>query len=77
MLLDEPFTGLDDRAIDALKARLVGLRQSGCITLIATHDLEHVEAIIDRAVVLRDGRLVEVATGTAPLRERYRAAIAE
>jgi ABC-type multidrug transport system ATPase subunit len=77
VLLDEPFTGLDDRAIDALKGRLVGLRQSRCITLIATHDLEHVEAIIDRAVVLCDGRLVEVAKGTAPLRERYRAAIAE
>ncbi len=77
VLLDEPFTGLDDRAIDALKRRLVGLRQSGCITLIATHDLEHVETIIDRAVVLREGRLVEVATGTAPLRERYRAAIGE
>jgi heme exporter protein A len=77
VLLDEPFTGLDDHAIDGLKRRLVGLRQSGCITLIATHDLEHVETIMDRALVLREGRLVEVATGTAPLRERYRAAIGE
>ena len=44
--------------------------------LIATHDLEHVEDIIDRAVVLRDGRLADVSAGPAPLRERYRAAIA-
>ena len=77
VLLDEPFTGLDDQAIDGLKRRLDGLRQSGCITLIATHDLEHVETIMDRALVLREGRLVEVATGTAPLRARYRAAIGE
>jgi len=76
VLLDEPFTGLDDRASQALKERLAGLRCAGAIVLIATHDLEHVEDIIDRAVVLRDGRLVEVSAGDAPLRERYRAAIA-
>jgi heme exporter protein A len=76
-LLDEPFTGLDDRAIDALKRRLAGLREAGVITLVATHDLEHVEGLIDRALVLHGGRLVEVGKGAAPLRERYRAAIAE
>jgi len=77
VLLDEPFTGLDDRAIEALKKRLSSLRDAGCITLVATHDLEHVEGVIDRGVVLRDGRLVEISKGTVPLRERYRAAIAE
>jgi ABC-type multidrug transport system ATPase subunit len=77
VLLDEPFTGLDDRAIEGLKERLGSLREAGCITLIATHDLEHVEGIIDRGIVLREGRLVEISKGTAPLRERYRAAIAE
>ena len=77
VLLDEPFTGLDDRAIEALKKRLSSLRDAGCITLVATHDLEHVEGVIDRGVVLRDGRLVEISKGTVPLRERYRAAIVE
>ena len=76
VLLDEPFTGLDDRAIDALKVRLTELRRAGCITLLATHDLEHVEDIIDRAVVLRDGRLADVSPGPAALRERYRTALA-
>ncbi|MGH9373478.1 MAG: heme ABC exporter ATP-binding protein CcmA [Vicinamibacterales bacterium] len=71
-LLDEPFTGLDDAAVGALKARLAALRESGCIVLLTTHDLEAIEGLIDRAVVLTGGRLTDVGNGAAGLRERYR-----
>ena len=43
LLLDEPFTGLDDASTYALIARLRELRASGCITLLATHDLDVAE----------------------------------
>jgi heme exporter protein A len=72
VLLDEPFTGLDDAASAALVARLEELRGRGCIVLIATHDLETVEAVIDRALVLRAGRLVPLAAGSGSLRDRFR-----
>jgi ABC-type multidrug transport system ATPase subunit len=52
------------------------LKEAGAIVLIATHDLETVDGLVDRAAVLRDGRLTEVPAGTTPLRERYRAALA-
>ncbi len=75
VLLDEPFTGLDDASTRALIGRLAALKQVGAIVLIATHDLETVDGLVDRAAVLRDGRLTEVPAGAAPLRERYRAAL--
>jgi heme ABC exporter ATP-binding subunit CcmA len=77
VLLDEPFTGLDDTAIHALRRRLADLKGQGCIVLMTTHDLETVEGVIDRAVVLRNGRLVDVPPGASSLRERYRAAMTE
>ena len=75
VLLDEPFTGLDDEATRALRERLDGLRASGRIVLLTTHDLETIESLIDRAVMLRAGQVVTIAAG-AGLRERYRRAMA-
>jgi heme ABC exporter ATP-binding subunit CcmA len=72
VLLDEPFTGLDDAATAALRRRLGDLRAAGCIVLVTTHDLETIEGIIDRAVMLQSGRLVTIEPGAGSLRERYR-----
>jgi ABC-type multidrug transport system ATPase subunit len=71
LLLDEPFTGLDDASTMDLIARLKELRASGCIILIATHDLDIAEAVLDRAVILQDGRLVATEPDVTGLRRRY------
>jgi ABC-type multidrug transport system ATPase subunit len=73
-LLDEPFTGLDDVATSALRTRLAELRGAGCIVLVATHDLETIDGLADRAVRLDGGRLLPVDAGPGSLRERYRRA---
>ncbi|HET9262146.1 MAG TPA: heme ABC exporter ATP-binding protein CcmA [Vicinamibacterales bacterium] len=72
VLLDEPFTGLDDAATAALRRRLEGLKDSGAIVLVTTHDLETIEGVIDRAVMLQNGRLVTIEPGAGSLRDRYR-----
>ncbi len=72
VLFDEPFTGLDDDARQALLARLRTLRDSGAIVLVATHDFGTVDAALDRAALLRDGRLVSVTTGGKKLADVYR-----
>jgi len=77
LLLDEPFTGLDDAATRALVARLRDLKRQGRILILATHDLETVEALLDRVALLRDGRLVEIAERGGSLRERFRVAMRE
>jgi ABC-type multidrug transport system ATPase subunit len=71
LLLDEPFTGLDDASTMALIERLRELRASGCIMLVATHDLDVGEAVLDRAVILHDGRLIASEPDVHGLRRRY------
>jgi heme ABC exporter ATP-binding subunit CcmA len=72
VLLDEPFTGLDDASTVALVKRLRGLREEGAIVVLATHDLDLAEGLLDAAVFLRDGRMVHSATQPAALRSTYR-----
>ena len=72
VLLDEPFTGLDDAAIGALRNRLQALRDGGCMVLVTTHDLETIDGLVDRALVLQKGRVSQIAPGQGSLRERYR-----
>ena len=77
VLLDEPFTGLDDASTAALRMRLIDLRGAGGIVLVATHDLETIDGVADRAVLLRAGRLISIDDGPGSLRERYRRASRE
>ena len=77
VLLDEPFTGLDEGSCRALASRLRDLRSARRMVLVATHDLDLVDGIVDRAVVLRRGRVGTLAETGGTLRERYRAALAE
>ena len=72
-LLDEPFTGLDDASASALVARLRALREEGAIVVLATHDLDLAEGLLDRAVFLRDGRMVDAIARPETLRATYRA----
>jgi heme ABC exporter ATP-binding subunit CcmA len=79
VLLDEPFTGLDDGSVEALVGRLRTLRAEGAIVVLTTHDLDVIDGLVDRELILRDGRLVAVGetAGAGALRDRYRAALAK
>jgi heme exporter protein A len=72
VLLDEPFTGLDDASTAALVTRLRGLRESGAIVVLATHDLDLAEGLLDSALFLRDGRMVDAVARPDALRTTYR-----
>ena len=71
-LLDEPFTGLDDASAAALVRRLGTLRESGTIVILATHDLDLAEGLLDEAVFLRDGRVAAAVARPERLRATYR-----
>lgn len=58
LVLDEPFTGLDAPARDAVVDRLAALRDAGTSVVVVTHDLRDVCALADRVVVMADGRVV-------------------
>ncbi|MGE0866854.1 MAG: heme ABC exporter ATP-binding protein CcmA [Vicinamibacterales bacterium] len=75
VLLDEPFTGLDQNSTAALVARLRERQQSGGILIIATHDLEVADGLLSRAIYLKNGRIVGTDSDSRGLSERYRLAI--
>jgi heme exporter protein A len=66
LLLDEPFTGLDPAASEALDERLHALRASGCAVLAAVHDVPRAATLATRVLVLHAGRLVWSSQGTVP-----------
>jgi ABC-type multidrug transport system ATPase subunit len=76
VLLDEPFTGLDDASARALVARLGELRAAGAILIVATHDLDLAEGLLDQVVFLRDGRVVDAIDRPDGLRSAYRSVMA-
>jgi ABC-type multidrug transport system ATPase subunit len=73
VLLDEPFTGLDDRAVGVVAERLKQTAESGAIVLLATHDLDLAEGLVTRVVIVRHGRLIADEPARPGLRARYRA----
>ena len=74
-LLDEPFTGLDDESAVLLAQRLRALRDAGAIVVMATHDFDTADGLVDRAACLHSGRMQTIESGPEPLRERYRRAL--
>ncbi|HEX6465154.1 MAG TPA: heme ABC exporter ATP-binding protein CcmA [Vicinamibacterales bacterium] len=56
LLLDEPFTGLDDAAREALRVRLQSARSAGAIVLLTTHDTAAIANLPDARVSLVDGK---------------------
>jgi ABC-type multidrug transport system ATPase subunit len=76
VLLDEPFTGLDDASTAVLVGRLKQLRSDGTIIVLATHDLDLAEGLLDHALFLRDGKMLEGRDRPSALRETYRSIIA-
>ncbi|MSO52722.1 MAG: heme ABC exporter ATP-binding protein CcmA [Acidobacterium sp.] len=75
VLLDEPFTGLDQASTASLVARLRERQQAGCILVMATHDLDVADGLLSRAIYLKNGRLVGTDSDSHGLSERYRLAI--
>jgi heme exporter protein A len=72
LLLDEPFTGLDDGSVATVSDRLRGLARGGAIVVLATHDLDVVDGLATRLALVRDGRLLADETAPPGVRARYR-----
>ena len=58
LLLDEPFSGLDDAGAGALAEMLVELRTAGTAMVLVTHNLTEGLALATHAAIMRDGRFV-------------------
>lgn len=76
ILLDEPFTGLDQASTAALVARLQERQRAGCMIVLATHDLDIVDGLLTRALFLINGKQTADSGSGGSLRERYQSAVA-
>ncbi|HLS49083.1 MAG TPA: metal ABC transporter ATP-binding protein [Actinomycetaceae bacterium] len=70
LVLDEPLAGIDRASKDALADTLDGLHARGITMLIVLHDLGPLAPLIDRAVVMRQGRLVYDGAPPRPASDR-------
>jgi ABC-type multidrug transport system ATPase subunit len=75
VLFDVPFSGLDDRAVGLIADRLRRLAANGAIVLLATHDLDMAEGLVNRVALIRNGRLLADEPASPGLRAQYRAII--
>jgi ABC-2 type transport system ATP-binding protein len=68
-IVDEPFMGLDPRAVKRLLQSLQQEKENGAGILMSTHVLDTAEKICDRFVLISQGRLIFQGT-LAEIRER-------
>jgi len=59
LFLDEPYTGLDQQAVQLLNQLLLELKEQGITTIMVTHDFKYLREVCDRIVVLRKGKIAE------------------
>lgn len=57
LLLDEPHTGLDQKAIGILNDVVQAYKENGSTTLIVTHDLKQAALICDRIIIIQNGKV--------------------
>jgi iron(III) transport system ATP-binding protein len=61
LLMDEPFSGLDSRLKDSVRAETLDiLRHSRATAIVVTHDAEEAMRMGDRIALLKNGRLVQM-----------------
>ena len=60
MLMDEPFSGLDDRLRDDIRDEtLAVLKEEGAGVLLVTHEPEEAMRMADEIALMRDGKIVQ------------------
>jgi ABC-type multidrug transport system ATPase subunit len=81
LLLDEPYTGLDETACINLNNMLSDFTAGGGTVMLTTHDIDRGFRVADRVLVLDQGRVVmETKTaeiGLEEFRKRYHGILSE
>jgi ABC-2 type transport system ATP-binding protein len=71
VVLDEPFAGLDPVNTELLKRILIDLRGKGKTVILSTHQMNEIEELCDRILMINHGRLVLYGK-LAEIKSRYR-----
>ena len=71
VILDEPFSGLDPVNAELLKRMIADLRNQGKTIILSTHQMNEVEELCDRILMINNGRSVLYGNLTE-VKSRYR-----
>jgi ABC-2 type transport system ATP-binding protein len=71
VVLDEPFAGLDPVNTELLKGMLFNLRNQGKALILSTHQMNEIEELCDRILMINHGRSV-LYGNLAEIKSRYR-----
>jgi ABC-2 type transport system ATP-binding protein len=71
VVLDEPFAGLDPVNTELLKRMLVDLRNQGKALILSTHQMNEIEELCDRILMINHGRSV-LYGNLAEIKAEYR-----
>ena len=72
LILDEPTIGLDPLVRQVVLDLIREAAEAGATVLLSSHDLSEVAAVCGRAAILREGRLVELASISKIVRQGQR-----
>ena len=71
VVLDEPFAGLDPVNVELLKGMLFKLRNQGKTLILSTHQMNEIEELCDRILMINHGRSV-LYGNLAEIKSKYR-----
>ncbi len=71
LVMDEPTSGVDHDSQESLAELLSELVHDGASVLLVAHELGPMRSLIDRVVVLRDGRVVSTGGADAAVDEEH------
>lgn len=62
ILLDEPFSGVDPKAVEELRTEIHKLRDRGIAILLTDHNVHETLRVTDRSYVIHQGRVISSGT---------------
>jgi len=62
MLLDEPFSGVDPKAVEELRSEILKLRDRKIAILLTDHNVHETLKVTDRSYVIHQGRVISEGT---------------
>ena len=58
VILDEPINAIDETGIEKVRQILKGLKESGSVIIVASHDKEELELLSDEVIKISKGRII-------------------
>ena len=62
LLLDEPLSGIDPKAVDEIRQLILHLKERGVGVLITDHNVRDTLKIVDRAYIIHSGKILKEGT---------------